>query len=102
MNSYDETDGEIMKINLLASSSTAVYERKVYSLFDVFATLGGIYNSLFTLGFLFCSAFSYNLYLSSLIRKLYHFKARFESELPKNQKKKKPINRSRRMSKDTR
>ena len=33
--------------------------------------------------------FSYNLMLSSIIRKLYHFKPRFESEVKKNKKKKK-------------
>lgn len=54
--------------------------------------MGGIYNSLFTIGFLFCAAFSYNLFLSSLIRKLYHFRARFDSELAKDKSKKKSKN----------
>ncbi|CDW77920.1 UNKNOWN [Stylonychia lemnae] len=85
INTYNDEDGELVKIVIQASSYKAVYERRVYSLFDVFAALGGIYNSLFTIGFLFCAAFSYNLYLSSLIRKLYHFKARFERK-DENQK----------------
>ena len=89
MNTYNDDDGELVRIVIQASSYKAVYERRVYSLFDVFAALGGIYNSLFTIGFLFCAAFSYNLYLSSLIRKLYHFKARYDSELPKAKKSKK-------------
>eukprot|EP00347_Sterkiella_histriomuscorum_P022902 403336727 len=89
INSYDEIANDLIRINLVASVYTSIYESKIFTIFDVFAQIGGIYNSLFTLGFLFCAAFSYNLYLSSLIRKLYHFKARFFNELPKNKKDKK-------------
>jgi uncharacterized membrane protein YciS (DUF1049 family) len=59
----------------------------------MFALLGGIYNSLFTLGFVFCAAFNYNLFLSSIISKLYHFKARFESEISNKKNKKKKNNK---------
>ena len=51
--------------------------------------LGGIYNSLFTIGFLFSGAFNYNLFLSSIISKLYYFKARFDSEISHKKDKKK-------------
>ena len=55
----------------------------------MFALLGGIYNSLYTMGFVYCAAFNYNLFLSSIIAKLYHFKPRFKSEISNKKNKKK-------------
>lgn len=73
------------------------YERSVYNLLDVTSTLGGLFSSLNVIGLIFTRIFSYNLMLSSIIRKLYHFKPKFESEVKKkknkggkNKKKKKP------------
>ena len=65
------------------------YERTIYSLRDVLSTLGGLFSSLTVIGTVFTKIFSYNLMLSSLIRKLYHFKPRFESEVKKKKNKKK-------------
>jgi len=83
------TRQELVRFTFLASQTSTFYQRSVYTIIQVFAYVGGVYNSLFTIGFLFCAAFSYNLYLSSLIRQLYHFRARFDSELPKKARAKK-------------
>ena len=72
-----------MRYNFIASPTTTIYERKVFSIFNIFAVLGGIYKSLTIVGFLFCAAFSYQLLISSLIRKFFHFKPRFKNEFPK-------------------
>ena len=72
-----------MRYTFYASVSNTIFERKVFSIFDVFAAVGGMYKSLTIVGFLFCAAFSYDLLISSLIRKLFHFKPRFEEEFPK-------------------
>ena len=64
------------------------YERSVYNLLDVLTTLGGLFSSLNLVGLMFTRVFSYNLMLSSIIRKLYHFKPRFESEIKKKKDKK--------------
>ena len=42
---------------------------------NILAELGGIFNSFYLIGFAFTISFSYNLMMSSLIRKLYQFKA---------------------------
>lgn len=55
------------------------------------ASTGGIYNSMFTIGFMFNAAFSYRLLMSSLIRKLFHFEAKTKDERYRNMKKKKLI-----------
>ena len=73
----------------MASTYNDYYERQVFSIVQMFAQLGGIYNSLFTIGFLFCGAFNYNLFLSSIISKLFYFKARFDSEISHKKDKKK-------------
>ena len=64
------------------------YSRTVYNLIDVLSTLGGLFSSLSIIGASLSKVFSYNLMLSSLIRKLYHFKPRFESEIKKKKNKK--------------
>ena len=47
-----------------------------------------MFSSLSLIGLIFNLTFSYNLFLSSIIRKLYHFKPFFDAELKKKKKKK--------------
>jgi len=54
----------------------------------VLSEVGGLYNSMFLIGLVFTMSFSYNLMLSSLIRSMYSFNAKFDEELIKNKKKK--------------
>lgn len=51
--------------------------------------LGGLFSSFSVIGMSTGKVFGYNLMLSSMIRKLYHFKPRFEAEVKKKKKKKK-------------
>lgn len=55
---------------------------------DVLTDIGGLFSSLSLIGRAFNMTFSYNLLISSLIRKLYHFKPKFEEEMQKKKKKK--------------
>ena len=64
------------------------YERTLTSIIDVLTDLGGMFSSLSIIGLVFNMTFSYNLFLSSIIRKLYHFKPFFASEIKKKKKKK--------------
>ena len=59
------------------------YTRTKYNLLNILAELGGIFNSFYLIGYAFTISFSYNLMMSSIIRKLYLFKAKFESEKKK-------------------
>lgn len=45
--------------------------------------MGGIYKSLTIVGFLICAIFSYELLISSLIRKFFHFKPKYDNEFQK-------------------
>ena len=62
------------------------YTRKKWNLVDVLTELGGLFNTFFLAGFGFTIAFSYNLMMSSLIRQLYFFRAKFPSELEQEKK----------------
>ena len=59
----------------------SVYLRRYYDIFSVLSVCGGIYSSLFLIGFAFTIMFSYNLLMSSLIRKLYTFRVKFPQEM---------------------
>lgn len=50
---------------------------------------GGLYSSVYLIGFAFTVMFSYNLLMSSLIRQLYSFNTKFPQEQTKKKKSKK-------------
>ena len=77
---YNSSNGELMRYTFQASAQNTDYERKAFSVIDVFTIIGGIYKSMTIFGFLCCAAFSYDLFISSLIRQLFHFKPRFKNE----------------------
>ena len=83
------TSNLVMAFTMRAADKTGAYETKVFSIFDVFAQIGGIKNSLMAIGLTFCAMFEYNLFLSSMIRQLFHFPAKFDSERKDLMKKKK-------------
>ena len=64
------------------------YQRTKYNLIDILSELGGLYSSLYLIGFAFTISFSYDLFISSIIRVIYHFPARFDSEIAKKKNKK--------------
>ncbi len=57
------------------------YSRAKFNLIDLLTEVGGIWNSVYLGGYMFTILFSYNLMMSSIIRKLYGFKAKFEEEM---------------------
>ena len=90
---YSEGKGkyDVLEVKFKQNISYVVYQRTKYNLLGVLSELGGIFNSFYLIGFGFTLMFSYNLMMSSLIRKMYFFKARFDSEI---KKKKKPPKKS--------
>ena len=62
-------------------------KREQYNVSALLSYLGGIYSSIYLIGYTFTLAFSYNLMLSSLAKKLYHVNAKFPQERTKNNKK---------------
>jgi hypothetical protein len=56
------------------------YTRKLKTLLDVLALVGGLFSSFTALGTAVCASICYNLMMSSLISKLYHFKIHYTGE----------------------
>ena len=63
------------------------FKRSRYNIIDVLSEVGSLYNSVYLGGYIFTMTFSYNLMMSSIIRKLYAFNARFASEIKEKKKK---------------
>ena len=78
----------ILEYTLQQNFTYKQYERTLMNLIDVLIDSGGMFSSLSLIGMAFNLTFSYNLLLSSLIRKLYHFKPKFDAEVKKKKKKK--------------
>ena len=64
------------------------YKRTLTTFFDVLATVGGTFGSLKLVGVLFAKTFVGKLFRASLVRRLYNFTPRFESEVKKKKKQK--------------
>jgi hypothetical protein len=56
------------------SQISEVYERTVFTLFDMFGLLGGVFGILSTFGFIIVSSLSVKLFNNSLLSKLYQIK----------------------------
>ena len=84
-----DTKGRLLQYRFRESMLYIEYSRSYLKLSAVLSSLGGTYSSLYLIGYAFTVLFSYNLMLSSIIRQLYYFKPRFESEKPKKKDKKK-------------
>ena len=87
--SFIDTTNLLAEYSYVQSAVYKQYDRTVYNLLDMLTSLGGLFSSLSVLGMSFGKVFGYNLMLSSMIRKLYHFKPRFEEEVKKKKDKKK-------------
>jgi uncharacterized membrane protein YciS (DUF1049 family) len=64
----------------------SLYSRSAFNLFDLASRLGGVFAAMKIGGTIFTSAFSYRLMMSSLIGKLFHFRAKFDMEMKSKKK----------------
>jgi hypothetical protein len=80
LNRYNESSGVLLEYKFQASAKNTRYSRSVFNLFDLASRIGGVFSAMHTGGFMFTSAFSYRLMMSSLISKLFHFRPKFQME----------------------
>jgi len=71
----------LLTFNFLEASTYIEYRRARYNVIDVLSAVGALYSPVYLGGYFFTIIFSYNLYMSSIIDKLYGFKAKFPSEV---------------------
>jgi hypothetical protein len=65
---YLQSSGVYVEFILREGNYYTVYQRKYYDILAVLTAAGGIYSSVFLIGFAFTILFSYNLLMASLIR----------------------------------
>jgi hypothetical protein len=79
----------VMEFRFRESNVYIQYTRTYYNIFTLLTTVGGLWTSLNGVGLAFNTLFSYNLMMSSIIAKMYNFKAKFPEERKEKKKKKK-------------
>ena len=72
-----------MNIIMVQEFMYTEFKRTKFNILTVLYEVGGLFTSLNLIGFFFTISFSYNLMMSSLIRKLYWFEGRFKGETRK-------------------
>ncbi|CDW87303.1 UNKNOWN [Stylonychia lemnae] len=69
--SYTEEDGNVVTVYLRLDNHYDVYQRKIYSILELLAELGGLYRSLFTIGLLFIGLIAQKLFLIDIMHSTY-------------------------------
>ena len=70
---FEDLERTYIEYKFREGNHYTIYSRHYYDIFAVLTVCGGIWSSLYLIGFGFTIAFSYNLMMSSLIRRLYNF-----------------------------
>lgn len=77
-----------MEYRFRENNNYITYTRTYYNIGTLLTTVGGLWTSLNGVGLGFNALFSYNLLMSSIIRKMYNFTAKYPDEREKQKKKK--------------
>jgi hypothetical protein len=51
-----------------------IYQRKIYSILELLADIGGLYQSLFVIGFVLVNFIAYRLFVASILKQIYQVK----------------------------
>ncbi|TNV84292.1 hypothetical protein FGO68_gene12595 [Halteria grandinella] len=73
-NSYNPADGYVVSFYLRYDSQYNTYNRQIYSAMDLLGDVGGLYQSLFYIGYLLINFFSHRLFISAILKHLYQTK----------------------------
>ena len=68
---YVEKDGYIATFYLRYDSQYNTYERRIYSILDLLGDIGGLYSSLYFLGYFLIGFINHRLFISAILRQLY-------------------------------
>lgn len=92
INRFDKIKGNLIQYDFQPALYNKVYQRQAFTIFDALSRLGGVYSALFTSGLIFTSIFSYKLFMSSLIGRLFHFRPLGKKDTKKLKKRPKTKN----------
>ena len=76
--SYDDNlnseDDPLIEIFIRYDPKYDLYERKIYSLLELLGDIGGLWQSLFIIGYVAVNFIAYRIFVASLLKQIYHVK----------------------------
>jgi len=71
---YSDKDGYIVAVYLRSDRMFDKYERKVYDILTFLGDIGGLTEALISIGSLIVGFFTQKLFMSKIVRKIYHIR----------------------------
>jgi hypothetical protein len=68
-----QSNGEFLKVSIKSEPSYIIYDRRVYSLGDLFGQVGGLYSIVYLIGLVFTYFFADKLFRSSIMSEVYEY-----------------------------
>ena len=68
------SDSYIATVYLRYDSEYSMYQRRVYSVMDLLGDIGGLYSSLFSIGYLLIYFYRHRMFISAILKKMYQVK----------------------------
>lgn len=69
----NQTSDTYLSVYFRKDSKFQIYDRRVQNIYDWLAYIGGFWKSIFAVGVLMSSLMGYNIFVSSIMRRLYYF-----------------------------
>ena len=80
---YEKNDNTWISVTVEVDPNLMMYERSVYTVFDMMSDIGGLNGILMTICALICTTWNYNAFDNRMVQRLFKIKKR-ESEIEKD------------------
>lgn len=71
---FEESTGSMITIYFRFDHGYNIYNRQIYSVMDLLRDVGGMFNSLYTIGLTVVTFLSHRLFISAILKHLYQIK----------------------------
>jgi len=72
--SVKDDEDPLIEIFIRYDPKFEVYERKIYSVLELLGDIGGLWQSLFIIGYVGVNFIAYRIFVASLLKQIYHVK----------------------------
>ena len=71
---YRPQDSFIAAVFFRYDPKYSTYQRRIYSIMDLLGDIGGLYSSLFSIGYLLICFFNHRMFISAILKRIYQVK----------------------------
>jgi hypothetical protein len=71
---YNSKDSYIAAVYIRYDSEYSTYQRRIYSIMDLLGDVGGLYSSLFSIGYLLICFLNHRMFISAILKRIYQVK----------------------------